>query len=104
MDWTKVITVAAKEQQQREQAYTVWKQQRSEKVSNLSVVVDGLEFQADELSQQRISRTILALSESDSIDWVLKDNSVAKVSTSQLKEVLKQAVLAQANVWGDGRP
>lgn len=74
---------------------------RATEVSNLTVSVDGMSFDADESAQQRITRviTIAETAELESIDWVLADDTVANVTIDQLKQVLKQAVLAQAELW-----
>lgn len=77
------------------------KNQRAQEVSELTVTVDDMVFDADESAQQRITRviTIAESAELASIDWVLADNTIANVTIDQLKQVLAKAVLAQAELW-----
>ena len=75
------------------------KAERSEAVSNITVWVDGMEFDGDEESQQRVARSILALGDDEIMSWVLHDDTIAQVSKSQLKEVLRKAGQKQTELW-----
>lgn len=77
---------------------------RSNTVSNITVVVDGMVFDGDEVSQERMARTITAAiatgeSMSSSTTWVLHDNTIAKVSISQLAAALRLAGEEQTRLW-----
>lgn len=81
------------------------KAQREEAVEKILVTVDGMQFDGDETSQQRMSRAITAamakgvpLAEAF-VTWVLADNTVARVSAAQLAEALELAGEAQTALW-----
>lgn len=75
------------------------KQERAVAVEALVVEVDGMRFDADEVSQERMSRSIVALSEGESITWVLADNSIRQVTREQLRQALRKAGVAQTALW-----
>jgi len=56
----------------------------------------GNKFNADETSQQRIHRAIHILTEKESIEWVLADNTRAMVTRDELQEALRLAFLEQS--------
>ena len=67
-------------------------------------VDNQLEFDGDEESQQRLSRTITAAtatgaSMEDKTTWVLADNTVAQVSIAQLARALRLAGEKQTELW-----
>ena len=81
------------------------KAERAEVVSKIKVVVDGMEFDGDEVAQTRMGRTIAA-AVALGVDintytqtWVLADNTVAQPTIKQLAEALKLAGEAQTNAW-----
>ena len=81
------------------------KAERAEAVSQLTVTVDGMTFDADETSQNRMSRVVsgaqalgVDLSTTTQI-WVLADNSVATPTVAQLAQALKLAGEAQTALW-----
>lgn len=63
------------------------------------VTVSGVDYQADETSQQRMARAVLVLNPGEQIDWTLADNTVAKVTREELQEALRLAVLKQTELW-----
>ena len=77
------------------------KSERDSAIERLTVTVDDMVFDANEKSQERIARTILANSEDDekTVEWVLADNTVATVNISQLKRVLSLATEAMSEIW-----
>ena len=78
------------------------KAQRSEDVSKLTVETDsGRVFDADEVSQNRISRTIQALEGQGLVEaqWRLADNTEENISVDEFKEVLFKALQAQSSLW-----
>ena len=80
------------------------KAERADAVSKISVTVDGMVFDGDEISQERMSRTITAAvatgeDMSATTNWVLADNTVAKVSITQLAQALRAAGEQQTKLW-----
>lgn len=80
------------------------KAERATAVSQILVEVDGMVFQGDEESQQRLSRTITAAtatgaSMEDKTTWVLADNTIARVSIAQLARALRLAGEKQTELW-----
>lgn len=78
--------------------------ERAEAVSKITVEVDGMVFDGDETSQDRIARTITAATAAgygpdDTTTWVLHNNTVAEVTIKQLSEVLLVAGLKQTELW-----
>ena len=78
--------------------------ERAEAVSKITVEVDGMVFDGDEISQDRIARTITAATAAgygpdDTTTWVLHNNTVAKVTIKQLSEALLAAGLKQTELW-----
>ena len=78
--------------------------ERAEAVSKITVEVDGMVFDGDETSQDRIARTITAATAAgygpeDTTMWVLHDNTVAEVTIKQLSEALLAAGLKQTELW-----
>ena len=81
------------------------KEERAEAVSKLTVTVDGMVFDADETSQNRMSR-VVAGAQALGVDlntttqiWVLADNTVATPTVAQLAQALKLAGEAQTALW-----
>ena len=78
--------------------------ERAEAVSKITVEVDGMVFDGDEISQNRIARTITAATTAgygpeDTTTWVLHDNTVATVTIKQLSQALLAAGLKQTELW-----
>lgn len=77
------------------------KKARDVAVAKIKVMVNGKEFDGDEVAQGRIARAVAA-AESAAIStyqWKLADNSVAEVSLSELKQALALAFQAQSELW-----
>lgn len=82
----------------REQA----KAQRQIAVNNIVVTTQaGHAFDGDETSQTRMTRAILAMQAtgSESINWVLADNSVIQATIAELTEALALAGAEQSRLW-----
>lgn len=75
------------------------KSDRAEAVSKITVEVDGMIFDGDEESQQRVARSIIALENGETMPWVLYDNTIAEVNKEQLKRVLRLAGQKQSELW-----
>jgi hypothetical protein len=77
------------------------KEERAEYVSKIVVEVDGMLFDGDETSQDRMARSIVALNDEETVQWVLADNTIAQVTREQLREALRKAGMAQTAIWAD---
>lgn len=75
------------------------KSERADAVSKIIVTVDGMQFDGDEESQQRVARSIIALEDGETMPWVLYDNTIAEVTKEQLKQVLRLAGQRQSELW-----
>lgn len=80
------------------------KTERSDAVSCIIVEVDGMTFDGDETSQDRMTRAITmftssGLPEDTTTSWVLADNTVAQVTIGQLTQALLLAGKKQTELW-----
>lgn len=88
------------EEEQQQIAYEQWKQERQQAVDAITVEVDGLIFDGDELSQNRMTRAAtLAQSPEETVSWILADNSVATVTADQLRRAAREAGRVQETLW-----
>ena len=92
-------------EREKAEALAQAKKERAEAVSKLTVTVDGMVFDADETSQNRMSRVVSG-AQALGIDmntttqiWVLADNTVATPTIAQLAQALKLAGEAQTALW-----
>ena len=77
----------------------ITKRDRQILVDNIEVTYKGIVYQGDEVSQSRLSRAITGLSDSVSIQWKAKDNSIRELTKADLKEILFLAVQKQTEIW-----
>lgn len=78
------------------------KAERAEIVSKIVVEVDGMKFDGDETSQDRMARSVVALNDdTETVQWVLADNTIAQVTRVQLKQALRLAGEAQTAIWAN---
>jgi hypothetical protein len=75
------------------------KKARKKAVDNISVEVDDLVFDGDELSQTRMAKALLTMKVSETISWVLKNNETASITKATLKAALKAATTKQSLLW-----
>lgn len=77
------------------------KTERAQKVGSIVVEVDGMKFDGDEASQDRMSRALHAaeITGMTSTEWVLYDNTIATVTKEQLEKAFSQAILLQGELW-----
>lgn len=80
------------------------KAERAALVEKATVTVDGLVFDADETSQNRLARGItaalaLGLGPEETTEWTLADNSSAQVTVQQMARALLAAGQYQTSVW-----
>lgn len=78
------------------------KSERADYVSKIVVEVDGMMFDGDETSQDRMARSVVALNDdTETVQWVLADNTIAQVTRVQLKQALRLAGEAQTAIWAN---
>lgn len=78
----------------------VWKAARAGAVAAIKVTTSaGNTFDGDEVSQQRMARAIVAMTDGSTVRWVLADNTTIQTSAIELKEALRLAGAAQASIW-----
>lgn len=76
-----------------------FKAARQAQVDAITVEVDGMVFQGDEVSQGRMARAAVALNDTETVLWVLANNAPVQVTKAQLLEALRLAGAAQAAIW-----
>jgi len=76
-----------------------FKTARAEAVAQIVVEVDGLLFDGDETSQTRMARAAVAMTDEETIQWVLADNTVTQCTKAELIEALRLAGEEQTRVW-----
>lgn len=76
-----------------------FKAQRAINVESITVDVDNMVFDGDELSQQRMARAILLMSDTDKQLWVLANNDVVEVTKQQLTTACLLAAKKQSELW-----
>lgn len=76
---------------------------RTEAVKAITVETRaGNVFDGDEISQDRMARTIVALDKAGGdakTKWILHDNKVIEVTAAELTEALTKAGEAQTSIW-----
>ena len=104
-DWYEVVAIPAPTPEEQQQALMEQKKAlRAEAVSKITVTVDGMEFDGDETAQDRMARAITMFNANNlpadyQTDWVLADNTIAKVTVTQLSQALLLAGQAQTALW-----
>ena len=69
-------------------------------VENIEVEYNGVVYQGDETSQDRMSRAINGLpDDTTTISWKAKDNSSQELTRLDLKEILFLAGQEQTRIW-----
>tara|TARA_R110000824_G_scaffold183072_3_gene364099 strand:+ start:4109 stop:4423 length:315 start_codon:yes stop_codon:yes gene_type:complete len=103
MSWIENATVetkAGKDAKAVLQVRADFKAERTAQVQALTITTEaGNVFDADETSQGRMARAIIALADDGVVNWVLTDNTVIDVSKAELTQALQLAGAAQAALW-----
>lgn len=103
IDWSQVVTPAAKAEQAAIVARCAFKTARAAAVAAIKVTTaGGHTFDGDETSQARMARAILGLqgaAAGATVTWVLADNGVIEVTAAELQEALTLAGAEQARLW-----
>lgn len=79
------------------QSFVVTRQQSVDAITVTTTA--GNIFNGDEASQNRMARSIVALGDTDTVTWVLADNSVIQATKAELQEALKLSGEAQTALW-----
>ena len=73
---------------------------KSQLIENLTVFVDGIEFNADEKSQTRMIRAAASLSKNtDTVKWKTADEMILDITKLQLTKAATAAADAQAKIF-----
>lgn len=80
--------------------YAIWKAERADKVSKLTVEVDGMVFDANKVAWKDMSAAV-AISESDDEEalWTLANNDSVIVTAGTLRKAARAAGRAISEVW-----
>ena len=104
-DWYEVVAIPEPTAEElAEQELQQKKDERAEAVSRITVEVDGMVFDGDEKAQDRMARAITMFQANNlpadyQTDWVLADNTIAKVTVTQLSQALLLAGKEQTALW-----
>ena len=104
-DWYEVVAIPVPTPEEQQQALMEQKKAlRAEAVSKITVTVDGMVFDGDEKAQDRMARAITMFQANNlpadyQTDWVLADNTIAKVTVTQLSQALLLAGKEQTALW-----
>ena len=104
-DWYEVVAIPAPTPEEQQQALMEQKKAlRAEAVSKITVTVDGMVFDGDEKAQDRMARAITMFQANNlpvdyQTDWVLADNTIAKVTVTHLSQALLLAGKEQTTLW-----
>ena len=100
-----IVAIPAPTPEEQQQALMEQKKAlRAEAVSKITVTVDGMVFDGDEKAQDRMARAITMFQANNlpadyQTDWVLADNTIAKVTVTQLSQALLLAGKEQTSLW-----
>lgn len=75
------------------------KAHKLQEVSNIVVEVDGMLFDGDEDSQNRMTRAVLALVGDEETEWRLAGNSIVPVTQTTLKKAVRLAGARMTEIW-----
>lgn len=80
-------------------ARAAFKSNRSTAVESIKVTVGDKVFDGDETSQTRMARAIVAMTDTETVLWVLADNTPVQVTKAELTEALRLAGEEQTMLW-----
>ncbi|MDD2231197.1 MAG: hypothetical protein PHY48_17580 [Candidatus Cloacimonetes bacterium] len=80
-------------------AREAFKSSRSAVVKSIKVTVGDKVFDGDETSQTRMARAIVVMTDTETVLWVLADNTQVQVTKAELTEALRLAGEAQTQAW-----
>lgn len=76
---------------------------RTQAVRNIEVEHQGIIYEGDETSQNRMSRAISGMEDGDTINWIAKDDSIQILTKTALKAILRKAGIEQTKLWVKGK-
>lgn len=93
--------IEAREQAAAQPSRDQLKAARDAAVAAITVSVNGMMFDGDEISQGRMVRAlnVAETTGQESCTWVLHDNTPATVTKEELAQALALAMQAQAAIW-----
>lgn len=80
-------------------ARAAFKSNRLIAVQSIKVTVGDKVFDGDETSQTRMARAIVAMTDTETVLWVLADNTPVQVTKAELTEALRLAGETQTQAW-----
>ncbi|ATG58238.1 MULTISPECIES: DUF4376 domain-containing protein [Pseudoalteromonas] len=80
-------------------ARTIFKLNRQKLLDKLTVEVDGMVFDGDEVSQGRMARAAFTMEQGEQIGWVLANNNQVMVTKEVLTQALRLAGAKQSQIW-----
>lgn len=105
IDWSKLITAEDKARERAEADYQTWKTARQQAVDAITVEVDGMVFDGDEISTRRMADVIAGADDlADTTEWTLADNREVVVTIRQLKQALRLSTASRTAIWNEDRP
>lgn len=78
---------------------SIFKRERAELISAMTVEIDGMVFDADSTAKINLTAAVAALEPEETQLWVLADNTVAYPTREQLKRVLRALGAKHSEVW-----
>ncbi len=72
---------------------------REVETNNIKVKVKDKTFDGDEISQTRMVRALIGLSDNETIGWKLSDNTFSEVTKLELAQALRLAGEEQTKIW-----
>lgn len=106
-DELKIALDAFNTSEATEKMITAWKENRQKLVGAIEVTHNGIIYQGDEKSQERINRAITGVSAmpvGSTIEWTAKDNTVHPLTKDDFIVILIDAGQQQSAIWNVGRP
>lgn len=95
-----VVYTRKSDEQIAEAALNEAKQERAQAVAGIIVTTtSGNSFDGYEDAQNRMARALLGLSDTDTMPWVLADNSIVQITKAELQEALRLSGTAMAELW-----
>ena len=99
IDWDRAVTREQQESAAAQELRRIDKMRRQSLVDEITVRIDGMLFQCDELSQGRMLRRAETMEVDETADWVLADNTVVQVTSAQLRAAAREAVDEMGRIW-----
>lgn len=76
-----------------------FKRSRADAVASIKITVGDKVFDGDETSQTRMARAAVAMTDTETVLWVLADNTPTQCTKSELVEALRLAGEEQTKIW-----